>query len=111
MRRSKHISIFAFLVLAFCATIALAADLDKAKRDGHTGERADGYLGLVVSSVPADVVSMVADVNKKRKVQYQRIAKANSITIEQVRVLAGKKAIERTRSSHWIFVNGGWRRK
>jgi len=98
-------------VLALFAVTALAADLDQAKSDGHIGERADGYLGLVVQSAPADVVELVADINARRKAEYQRIATRNGITLEQVQALAGKKAIEKTRSGDWVFENGGWRRK
>ena len=99
------------VLLAFMATVCFAADLDQAKRDGLVGERADGYLGLVVETAPSDIVAMVAEVNAKRKAEYQRIAGANKLTMEQVQALAGKKTIELTRKGDWIFVNGGWQRK
>lgn len=111
MIHSKRIVATAFLLFSLFATVTFAADMSQAKRDGLIGERADGYLGLVVASAPADVVSLIADVNKKRKAQYERIAKSNGITVEQVQALAGKKAIERTKSGNWILVNGGWRKK
>ena len=41
------------VLLALVTGIAFAADLDQAKRDGLVGERADGYLGLVVETAPA----------------------------------------------------------
>ena len=88
-----------------------AADLQQAKRDGLVGERADGYLGLVVSSAPSDVKTLVAEVNAKRKIEYQRIAGTNKIEFEQVQALAGKKTIQRTLSGNWIKVNGGWEKK
>jgi uncharacterized protein len=97
--------------LILIAAVAFAADLDQAKSSGLVGERADGYLGLVAGSVPADVAELVADVNAKRKAEYQRIAKQNGITIEEVEALAGKKTIEKTRKGDWIFVNGGWQKK
>lgn len=90
---------------------ALAADLDQSKRDGLVGERADGYLGLVVESAPADVVSLIKEVNGKRREEYQRIAADNNLTMEQVQALAGKKTIERTRPGDWILQNGGWQKK
>ena len=111
MTHSKRFTATVLLLLSLFASVAIAADLNQAKQKGLIGERADGYLGMVVSSAPADVVAMVADVNKKRKAQYEKIAKSNSITIAQVQALAGKKAIERTRGGDWIMVNGGWQKK
>ena len=90
---------------------ALGADLDQSKRDGLVGERADGYLGLVLENAPADVVALVQDVNGKRREEYQRIAADNNLTMEQVQALAGKKTIERTRAGDWILLNGGWQKK
>ena len=101
--------IFSFLLLVSSA--AFAADLDQAKRDGLVGERADGYLGLVDTSAPSDVRVLVADVNAKRKAEYQRIAAGNSLEMAQVEALAGKKAIERTQPGGWILLNGGWQKK
>lgn len=108
---NKFIAKLSPLLLLLFAVVALAADLDQAKRDGLVGERADGYLGVVVGAAPPDVVSLVADVNAKRKTQYQRIAKTNGLTMDQVQALAGKKAIEKTRSGDWIKLNGAWQRK
>jgi uncharacterized protein len=101
-------AIAAFVLVALSV---FAADLDQAKSDGLVGERADGFLGLVVESAPSDVVALVADINAKRKAEYQRIAKENNLTMEQVQALAGKKTVEKTRKGDWIFVNGGWQKK
>jgi uncharacterized protein YdbL (DUF1318 family) len=88
-----------------------AAELAEIKSDGLVGERADGYLGLVVDSVPDDVAKLVSSINNKRRAEYERIAGANELTVEQVQALAGKKAIERTSKGGWIMVNGGWQQK
>ncbi len=98
-----------FLLLT--ASAAFAADLDQVKRAGLVGERADGYLGLVDTSAPAEVRTLVAEVNQKRKAEYQRIAAGNGVEVSQVEALAGKKAIEKTRSGDWILLNGGWQKK
>ncbi len=97
--------------LLLLTVAAFAADLDQAKRDGIVGERADGYLGIVVQPAPADIVALVAEINAKRKAEYQRIANANNITLEQVEALAGRKTIEKTRTGDWILVDDTWRRK
>ena len=100
-----------FSYLSLLAGSAWAAELAVAKRDGLVGERADGYLGVVVESVPDDVARLVSTVNDKRRAEYERIAGSNELTVEQVQALAGKKAIERTEPGGWIMVNGGWRQK
>lgn len=109
----KKKAVFKTIVVAsvMIALSVFAADLEQAKRDGLVGERADGFLGLVVANAPADVVSLVAEINDKRKAEYERIAKQNSLTLEQVQALAGKKTIEKTRKGDWIFVNGDWQKK
>lgn len=99
------------LLLLFFAGIAFASELDQAKADGLVGERADGYLGLVDSGAGADVAKLVSDINAKRKVEFERIAKSNNLTLEQVQALAGKKALQRTKPGGWILVNGGWQQK
>jgi len=99
------------LCLVVLPFAAFAADLDQAKRDGLVGERADGYLGLVVASAPRDVQALVADVNDRRQAEYARIAAQNGIQRSQVEALAGRKAIERTAPGGWVFTDGGWRRK
>ena len=104
-------TLFAGLALLCAATLAFAADLDQAKADGLVGERADGYLGIVVASAPADVVALVDDINGRRQAEYTRIATDNGIERTEVEALAGRKAIERTATGGWIFTNGGWRQK
>lgn len=99
------------LALVLVTSAAFAATLDQAKSDGLIGERTDGYLGLVDATASVDVVKLVTDVNEKRKAEYQRIAKANDLTMGQVQALAGKKALNKTRSGDWILVNGGWQHK
>jgi hypothetical protein len=104
-------TLLAGVALCLLAVAAFAADLDTAKADGLVGERADGYLGIVVASAPADVVALVDDVNGRRQAEYARIAKQNGIERSEVEALAGRKAIERTAPGGWIFTNGGWRQK
>jgi uncharacterized protein YdbL (DUF1318 family) len=99
------------VLVALFALSAFAADLDQAKRDGLIGERADGYLGLVVADAGDDVRGLVADINGKRKQEYQRIARANNLTLEQVQALAGEKAINKTAPGQFVLRNGGWERK
>ncbi len=107
----KRISLALTVLLLLFSGAIYAADLQEAKRDGLVGERADGYLGIVRESVPKDVVDLVKDVNAKRRAEYERIATANDLTLEQVQALAGKKAIDRTDAGGWVMQNGGWQQK
>jgi uncharacterized protein YdbL (DUF1318 family) len=89
---------------------AWAINLDQAKQKGLVGEMPNGYLGIIVAS--ADVSSLVADVNKKRKNIYINLARKNKITMQQVTALAGKKAIAKTQSGHFIkSASGSWVKK
>lgn len=107
----KSVKRLFFGLLLVGSVTAFAADLDQAKRNGLVGERADGYLGLVVESAPRDVRLMVAEINDKRRAEYQRIAASNGLEVAQVEALAGRKAIEKTRPGDWILRNGGWQKK
>ena len=108
---NKYLPKLLFVVLTLFAVAAGAVELDQAKRDGLVGERADGYLGLVLKSAPAEVTALVAEINAQRKAEYQRIAEEHNLSLEQVEALAGKKTIEKTVSGNWILVNGGWQQK
>lgn len=100
------------VLIAFASIQTLwAADLDSAKAEGLIGEMPNGYLGLVVSSAPSDVKALVADVNAKRKAKYQEVATSRNIDLSKVELIAGKKALEKTKSGHFIQVDGKWIKK
>ena len=90
---------------------ALAANLQQAKNDGLVGEQLNGYLGLISANAPAEVRALAADVNAKRKARYQSIAAQNSTPLETVELLAGRKAIEKTRAGNYIQSATGWKKK
>ena len=55
---------------------------------------------------------MVADVNRKRKAEFQRTAEKTGATVEQVRVRFYELAVERTRPGHYYQdQQGNWKRK
>lgn len=111
MTKTHRFARYTILLIGFFAAAVFAADLGEAKKAGLIGERADGLLGLVVTTAPADVVELVREVNDKRLTEYKRIAEENNLSIDQVRALAGKKAIEKTEPGGWVLVNGGWQQK
>lgn len=106
------------LTLAVCVTIlgtavafsAFALSLDEAKAKGLVGERANGYLGAVISSNP-DAQAVIEDVNRKRRQAYEEIAKRNRTDVRAVETLAGEKAIQNTTPGNFIEGPGGWIKK
>lgn len=100
------------LILALLGPAStLAADLQQVKNAGLVGEQLNGYLGLVGAEASAEVRALIADVNAKRKAKYQSIATQNSARLETVELLAGKKAIEKTRPGNYIQSAAGWKKK
>ena len=102
------------LLLALCFTLlagnVYALDLQSAKAKGYVGEQADGYLGVVKNA--AGVQALVKDINSRRKVHYQGIAKKNGTSLNVVEALAGKKAIEKTPRGQYVRnPSGGWIKK
>ncbi|PWK53772.1 hypothetical protein C8D97_102161 [Pleionea mediterranea] len=102
---------FTVALLTLTMASAWAANLDSAKAEGLIGEKSNGYLGLVVNNAPSDVRRLVDDVNAKRKQKYQEVANSRNIDLSKVELIAGKKAIEKTQSGHYIEVNGRWVKK
>lgn len=95
-------------VLAMNLQQAMAA-LGQAKAQGLVGEQANGYLGAVTSN--ADANDIVKLINDARRAEYSRLAQQNNIAVADVEVMAGKKAIERTNSGHFILLDGNWVKK
>lgn len=100
------------LALAGAPAVLWAASLDQAKSQGLVGEQANGYLGMVAANAPADVKALVADINQKRKQEYQAIAQRNNTSLDAVEALAGKKAIELTPAGQYVRPpSGQWIKK
>ncbi|MCG6933596.1 MAG: YdbL family protein [Gallionella sp.] len=89
---------------------AWAIDLQSAKAAGQVGEKADGYLGVVINA--PGVPALVQDINQKRRAAYQDIAQKNGTSLQAVEELAGRKALEKTPPGQFIMSPGGqWIRK
>ena len=98
------------LLISTITFSAWAISLGAAKQQGLVGEMSNGYLGVVVNSPEAK--NLVNSVNQKRKQIYIDLARKNKITMEQVTALAGKKALAKTRSGHFIKnTSGQWIKK
>lgn len=95
-------------VLAMNLQQAMAA-LGNAKEQGLVGEQPNGYLGVVQNS--ADSADIVKLINDARRAEYTRLAQQNNIAVADVEAMAGKKALERTSSGHFILLDGNWVKK
>ncbi|AFT71419.1 hypothetical protein UCP025560 [Alloalcanivorax dieselolei B5] len=106
----KIIKIALMVATLTMAGTAFALELDQAKTQGLVGEQPNGYLGVVKATPEA--VQLVSDVNEKRRQAYERIARQNGITLEQVANLAGQKAIEKTSGGEYVKTpDGQWIKK
>ncbi len=116
MSQNKRIVFLLFLSVAaifflFVAS-ASALALDEAKANGLVGEVSNGYLEAVSPTPRPEVQSLVDDINAKRLAKYQEIAKKRGVPLIVVQELAGKEAIERSPSGHYVRVlPGTWQRK
>ena len=105
------------LALASIAALALPAagsglTLNSVKSQGLVGEKADGFVGIVVAEPTAPVAALVKKINARRQAGYEAIAKKNATRLDVVATLAGEKLIERASSGDWVTdKDGSWRRK
>jgi len=108
----KNIFVYSLLLLFLSISSAFAVTLEEAKSAGQIGEKRDGYIGVVQPGAPADVVALVNDVNRQRRERYEAMARENSISVADVAKLAYVKAVENTRSGHFVEdTTGRWVRK
>jgi uncharacterized protein YdbL (DUF1318 family) len=88
----------------------LALTLEEAKTKGLVGEKSNGYLGVVAAG-NAEAQALASDINQKRRQAYQEIASREKTNLKAVEVLAGEKAIEKTRPGNMVEGPGGWVKK
>ena len=106
----KIIKVALMVTALTMAGSAFALELDQAKTQGLVGEQPNGYLGVVKATPEA--VQLVSEVNEKRRQAYERIARQNGITLEQVANLAGQKAIGKTAGGEYVKTpDGQWIKK
>jgi uncharacterized protein YdbL (DUF1318 family) len=103
------IALFAAFALAVPAA---ALELEAAKRDGLVGERADGFVGVVVANPSPEVRALVDSVNARRRAHYEEIAKRNGTAFDAVAAVAGEKLTGRAAPGEWITdAQGNWHQK
>lgn len=103
--------VFATLVMALLlAFSAQAMTLKEAKSAGYLGEQRNGYLGQV--SPNREAKAIMQQVNAKRRAHYQKLAAKNNISLADVAMLAGGKAIAKTAKGNYIQTKAGdWVKK
>ena len=89
---------------------AFGLSLEEAKTKGLVGEKPNGYLGVVTPG-SREAQALADEVNEKRRKAYQDIATRNKTQLEAVETLAGEKAIQNTKSGHFVEGPGGWTKK
>ena len=103
---------FALLLAVALPVPAGSLELEAAKRDGLIGEKADGFVGIVVAKPTAEIQKLVDSVNAKRRATYEEIAKKNGTPVDAVAALAGEKLIKRAASGEYVTdASGNWYQK
>lgn len=92
------------------SSMAMALTLDEAKTQGRLGETLSGYVAPVKQD--AQTLELVSRINNGRSEQYQQVAQANNITIDQVARMAGQKLVARAQPGEYVRgINGQWLKK
>lgn len=95
----------ALMILA--AMPAIALDLPQARLQGLVGEKPDGYVAAVQNT--PEVASLVAEVNQKRRAEYERISKENNQTVSVVAKLAAVQIVQGLPSgAKYLGDDGSW---
>lgn len=96
------------LALALPAAPALAGKLDDLRAKGAVGERFDGLLELRDKG-NADAKKLIKEVNAKRRKIYQKRAKEDGATVEQVGQVYAKQIMNKAPKGTWFLkANGKW---
>ena len=88
---------------------AFAINLQQAKAQGKVGETESGYIEAIKDS--KEIQTLVKQVNGKRKQIYLKMARKNKVKLDQIEILAGEKALKKTRAGHLIKKGGQWVKK
>lgn len=91
---------------------AWAIDIGAAKTQGLVGEANSGYLAAVKMPAGAEVNALIAEVNAKRKAEFEATASKTGTTLEQVAYRFYELAVQRTAAGNYYQDAGGnWQKK
>jgi len=112
MRPAATWLVLALLLVPAAPAVASGIDLHRAKSMGVVGERADGYVGVVVPQAGAAFEAVVKRTNNKRREAYEAVSKKVGTTVTVVEIVAGEKLIGRASKGDWVTdTSGVWHRK
>jgi len=83
--------IYTGLIIFLVANPAFALDLQSARAGGMVVEQPTGYI----KAVKPEAGALVAEVNAKRKAEYERIAKEKGTKIEDVAAIAAQELMKK----------------
>jgi uncharacterized protein len=100
------------ILLSFFLQTAWATDIGSAKAQGLVGEANSGYLAAVKTPASADVNALIAEVNAKRKAEFEATATKTGATIEQVAYRFYELAVQKTAAGNYYQDAAGvWQKK
>jgi len=91
---------------------AWAIDLRDAKEQGLVGEANTGYVAAVISPASAEVRALIAEVNAKRKAEFEAAAKKTGASAQQVAYRFYELAVQKTAAGgYYQDSSGKWKKK
>ena len=104
--------LFTAIVMSLFLQTAWAIDLGTAKAQGLVGESNSGYLAAVNSPASADVNALIAEVNAKRRAEFEATSQKTGATVAQVAFRFYELAVQRTAAGHYYQDTAGdWKKK
>ena len=111
LRRMLGAVVLTFAVALAAAVPAAAGPLEDAKAAGLIGERPDGYVAAVPGNPPANIVTLVNDINAKRMAAYTDIATKNGTSVAAVGQVTAQKLYNDAPPGTYLMVDGRWVQK
>lgn len=91
---------------------AWAIDIRDAKAEGLVGEANTGYIAAVQTPASAEVRALIADVNAKRKAQFEATARKTGAKTDQVAYRFYELAVQKTApGGYYQDSSGRWKQK
>jgi uncharacterized protein YdbL (DUF1318 family) len=104
--------LIAAILMSLVLQSAWAIDIGTAKEQGLVGEANTGYLAAVKTPASADVNALIAEVNAKRKAEFEDTAKKTGTTVVQVAYRFYELAVQRTAAGNFYQdAAGNWKQK
>jgi len=104
--------LIAAILMSLVLQTAWAIDIGDAKQQGLVGEANTGYLAAVKTPASADVNALIAEVNAKRKAEFEETAKKTGTTVLQVANRFYELAVQRTAAGNYYQdASGKWIKK